>query len=125
MGDSMNSVLGPKLTQVFSNALYNDAIRNLTDPNVLRARFTNVEVLGNANLEVEAYTVDELIIISNSRSQAFVETLTDSKVRNSLDDAWPDRMPIGMNPFDANMLCEFNRWKVHKYADEAKRLIAG
>jgi hypothetical protein len=123
--DSMNSLLGPKLTQVFSNVLYNDAIRNLTDPNVLRARFTNVEVIANANLEVEAYTVEELIIISNSRSQAFVDTFTDSKVRNGLDDAWPDRMPIGMNPFDANMLCEFNWWKLHKYADEVKSLIAG
>lgn len=42
--DTMNSIEGSHLAQVFDSALYDSVIRNMTDPKTLRARVSSVLV---------------------------------------------------------------------------------
>ena len=67
--NNMNVLEGPNLAQVFPPDLYAEAIANLTNPSLLRARLTNVSVLANAYLGVEAYTLKELLVVSNQYSK--------------------------------------------------------
>jgi hypothetical protein len=121
--DTMNSLAGPELTQVFDAALWPSVYANLTDGSVLRARLTGVAVRPNAYLGVESFVVDELIILSNENSEAFLSSFVDPAVRAHLSPEWPNRFPIGMSAFDANLLCEFERWKLARYRDEISSLL--
>ena len=120
----MNSLAGPQLTQVFSSSLYPAVYKNLTDGSSLFARLTNVAVKENVYLGVEAYVLDELIILSNQLSHEFLSYFADPAVAAHLDPLWPNKLPAGMSSFDANMLCAFNRWKLAKYAAEVAGLFA-
>merc|ERR1711939_1061079 len=90
----------------------------------LLVHLKGVPVLKNAYLEVEQYTLDELIIVSNHPVDAFLDSFSDRRVRENLDPAWPDRFPVSMDVFNANMLCEFNRWKLQRHAAELRELFA-
>jgi hypothetical protein len=63
--DTMNSLEGASLAQVFNESLFDGVIGNLTDGSVLRARLDNVQVQANSYLGVESYELEELIIFSN------------------------------------------------------------
>lgn len=122
--DGMNALPGPKLMQVFPRTLFEGVMANLTDGNVLRARLTGVEVLTNTFLGVESFTLEELIVISNQFSSAFVNAFQDVDIRKHLSSDWPDSFPISMPTLDANMLCMFNEWKTILYRNEIARMFA-
>lgn len=52
------------------------------------------QVKANAYLGVDAYTLDELFIISNQYSREFLQTV-DSQIAEQLSDEWPNSIPIG------------------------------
>ena len=119
--DSMNSLPGPALLRVFDPSLYPAVIANLTDPTVMRARLTNVVVQENAYLDVPRYVLDELYILSNQRpADGFFESFADPAVRAHIDPRWPNRIPVGLSAFDANLLCQFGRWKLRRYDAELR-----
>ena len=122
--DTMNSLAGPNLTQVFAAELYPAVLANLTDPGVLLARLTNVSVLPNAYLGIgEGLVLDELLILSNARADAFLSSFDDARVGASVSPEWPDRMPTGFGALEANLLCEFQRWKVRRHAPVLRRFF--
>merc|ERR1719183_2029281 len=114
----MNSLAGPKLTQVFETALFDDVLSNLTNPSRLLARLRHVKVLSNSYLGVNSYTVDELMILSNARSEEFVDSFKDPEVKKHLDPSWPDRLAVSMDEFNANMMCEYQWWKLGRHASD-------
>ena len=115
--DTMNSMAGPNLTQVFPSALYPGVIANLTNGAVLLSQLTQVPVLANSFLGIEPYLLDELIILSSAPSAEFLATFADPAVRAHVDPQWPDRLPAGLSTFDANLLNEYERWKLDRHAD--------
>lgn len=121
--DTQNSLAGPHFTQVFDPELFPAVIQNLTGPGV-HARITNVSVRANAYLGVEPYQLDELVIFSNEKSEAFLGQFTDPEIKAKLNKYWPSDMPISMGDLDANMLCEFQRWKFESHIDELDALFA-
>lgn len=110
--DAMNSLPGPALLQVFPSALYAAALANLTDPSRGTARLSSVPVLRNDYLGVAAGRLDELLVVSNGRSDAFLQSFADRRIAQAVSPAWPDRMPTGVPPLEANLLCELQRWKL-------------
>eukprot|EP00747_Dinoflagellata_sp_TGD_P199099 gnl/TRDRNA2_/TRDRNA2_72258_c0_seq1.p1 gnl/TRDRNA2_/TRDRNA2_72258_c0~~gnl/TRDRNA2_/TRDRNA2_72258_c0_seq1.p1 ORF type:complete len:452 (+),score=78.66 gnl/TRDRNA2_/TRDRNA2_72258_c0_seq1:24-1358(+) len=122
--DAMNSLAGPTLTQVFPTHFYEGVLQNLTDPRGLLVHLKKVPVLRNSYLEVEPFILEDLIIVSNHPVGAFLSSFSDPRVRGNLDPAWPDRFPVSMDVFNANMLCEFNRWKLQRHAAELRDLFA-
>jgi len=121
--DTMNSLEGSVLGQVFDEELFPAVIANLTDGNVLRARLSNVKVRDNSFLNVKRYVVKELIIFSNEYSDEFVDSFQDASIKANLDKEWPNSFPVSMPVLDANMLCMFNDWKVQKYKEELEAVI--
>jgi hypothetical protein len=107
--DSMNSLKGPELTQVFPSALYPAVIRNLTDPSVGMARLEDVIIVQN-QMGVTPYRLSSLIIISNGRLDNF--EFKDKRVHDQLDPKWPDQFSYGIPVLDANALCALNDYKV-------------
>lgn len=120
--NSMNSVEGPTLEQVFETELYDVMMANLTTSST-RAHFENVSVLENTYLGVEAYTLRHLYILSNQYTDAFVDTFEDAEIASHLTDQWPNGFSVGMDTFSANMLCLYNQWKVEQYGDDIRRVI--
>merc|ERR1712039_346448 len=94
---------------------YAPFIANLTDSSQLLARLTNVQVKANSYLGVEAYELEELIMVSNARSDAFLDSFEDPDVRTAVDPAWPDRIALSMDLFNANLMCEHQRWKLQQH----------
>lgn len=123
MADTMNSLEGPRLAQVFPSALYADVIGNLSNPALLRARLSDVPVLANPYLGVAAGNLDELLIISNERSDLFINTFADPEIRARVSPDFPNRMPVGVGVFEANLLCEFKRWQVMNHAEDIFQVI--
>ena len=111
--------------QVFNETMYPEVIANLTNPDILRARLTDIDVLPNEFLGVfEAYTLKELIIISQEKSTEFLDSFQDSvNLKKHLAKEWPNAFPVAMPKFEANMLCMFTEFKIQKYADEIKSLL--
>jgi hypothetical protein len=89
--DTINSLAGPSLLHVFPSELYVPVMANLTDGSRLFARATSVPVLANAYLGIESYTLDELLIVSNGRSDEFLASFDDARVAAAVS----DRGPIG------------------------------
>ena len=122
--DSMNSLSGPALLQVFPSHLYEPVMRNLTDEATLLARLTRVPVLRNDYLGVSAGQLDELLLFSNARPDAFLRSFDDaSRITAALSGEWPDRIILGMPPLDANMICQLERWKLAKHAAAVRSLF--
>jgi len=123
--DSMNSLEGPELAQVFPTELYADVIANLTDPSILRAHLTNVPVQANRYFGVGAYTLQHLYIISNHKSPDFLDSFVDPAVVSGkgLLPGWPNNMTVSMDTYNANMLCLFSQWKIKKHVDELKAIL--
>ena len=119
--DSMNSLAGPKLTQVFPANLYPAVIANLTNGQNF-ARLVNVPVYANHYLGIAAnFTLDELIITANQPSDNFLDSFADTRIRAAVNPLWPNRMPLGLSAFDANLMCQFERWKLQQHRE---RLLA-
>jgi hypothetical protein len=121
--DSMNSLEGYELGQVFDSQLWPGVIANMTDGSILRARLSNVEVKANAFLGVEAYTLKELVIFSNEYSDAFLDTFTDTQIKENLDAMWPNQFPVSVPVLDANTMCMFASWKTGIYKDELAEVL--
>jgi len=123
--DTMNALEGAVLGQVFDESLYEGVIRNLTDPDVLRARLRNVQVKNNSYMGVQAYVLEELYLVSNQYTKQFLDTFNDSKVPAGIADGWPNNMPVGFDTFNSNMLCLFSQWKIRTFMQELKALFEG
>ena len=121
--DTINSLAGPSLLHVFPSELYVPVMANLTDGSRLFARATSVPVLANAYLGIESYTLDELLIVSNGRSDEFLASFDDARVAAAVSDQWPDQMPTGFGVLEANLLCEYVWWKLARHAGEIKQLF--
>jgi len=108
--DSMNSIFGPKLSQVFDSDLYAGVISNLTNSKVGIANLKDVNVFSNEVMGVESYVINNLIIVSNIMNDGF--ELDDSRIMKRLSSSWPDNYMFVPPELDANTLCMFNDWKV-------------
>lgn len=122
--NGQNTLGGPALSQVFDSKLYNEVIANLTNPALLLARLTNVQVMQNSYFEVRPYIVEELIILSNGRSDGFLDYFQDPAVKSAVDPLWPDRIPVTPDIFNANLMCEHQRYKLQKNADVVKAFFS-
>ena len=100
------------LTQVMPSHLYKPIIGNLTDPSRLFAHVRSIPVLRNVYLGIEPFVLEELLIISNARSAEFLHSFADRRVAAAVSSQWPDRMPTGFGPLEANLLCQYQRWKL-------------
>lgn len=116
--DTMNSLEGAALAQVFPSDLYAEFIANLTNPLLLRAQLTSVQVMNNSYLQVQPYTLKRLYVMSNQYAQDFLDTFNDTRVPSGLNEGWPNSMPVGMGTYNANMLCLFSQWKIRRFAEE-------
>jgi len=121
--DTMNSLAGPSLLQVFPSALFAPVLANLTDKRLLFARLSGVPVLRNDYLGVGAGRVDELLIFSNGRSTDFLRSFADQRIARAVSPEFPDRMPTGVPPLEANLLCQLQRWKLRQHADALRRFF--
>jgi len=121
--DNMNSLEGPTVEQVFPSALYPEVIANLTDSTVQRAHLTQVSVQANSFLGIEAYTLDHLYILSLQRSDAFLAGFQDKRVEANVADGWPNEFGVGMDTFNANMLCLYSQWKLRHFAAELSSIL--
>mmetsp|Transcript_5574 Transcript_5574/g.16815 ORF Transcript_5574/g.16815 Transcript_5574/m.16815 type:complete len:98 (-) Transcript_5574:236-529(-) len=88
------------------------------------ARLRSVEVQANDFLGVEPYIVDDLVIVSNQRSEEFLDFFSDPAIRQHVDPLWPNKFPVSMTNFDGNLLCQFQRWKLQKHADVVRDFFA-
>jgi len=122
--DSMNSLEGPALAQVFDSAVFNQVLTNLTNPSILRAHVTELEVLKNIYLGVEAYILSNLYILSNQYSEEFLGLFKDQNIKSGLNQDFPNLFSFGMPDLDANVLCMFNQWKIKKYVAEITSIIS-
>ena len=61
--------------------------------------------------------------LSNARADAFLSSFDDARVGASVSPEWPDRMPTGFGALEANLLCEFQRWKVRRHAPVLRRFF--
>lgn len=113
--DTMNSLEGPHLAQVFPSLHWPAVITNLTDGSRLHAMLTDLEVLENRYFGVAAYRLESLTIISNQNSAPFLAGLR-PEVRAAVDPRWPNTFGVGMPTLDANLLCVFQGWKVKRLA---------
>lgn len=131
--DDQNSLIGPQDAQVFDPSLYANVIFNLTangtngveSPGI--AHLKDVHVSANAYLGVEEYTLDDLVIFSNTEQVAFAAAFTgDANVSKALnaDNNFPNKLPTGMSTFEANALCLRSAWDIQRYEKELKRIFA-
>ena len=61
--------------------------------------------------------VERLLIVSNQPSTEFLDSFPlSSGIKAKLDDRWPNKFEVSMPPLDANALCVFSGWKVHRLA---------
>lgn len=121
--DSMNSLEGPELAQVFPSNTFDEIIANLTNPSILRARVAGLKVLKNSYLGVEAYTLSNLYILSNQFSEEFADSFVDKDIPSGLNKDFPNKFSAGIPALDANVLCMFNQWKIGKYKAEISKII--
>lgn len=123
--DTMNSLAGPVLGQVFDvpNGTYEAVLANLTNPSVLRARLANVPVRANSYHGVPAYTLRELFIVSNEPTAAFTGSFVDGRIRGGLSEKFPNDFEVSMDDLNANAMCMYNDWKVQQHLSELRSLV--
>jgi hypothetical protein len=56
------------------------------------------------------------LIVSNQRSEAFLQEVSDENIVHRLDARWPNRIEVAMPTLDANTLCVFAGWQVRRLA---------
>ena len=65
--------------------------------------------------------LESLLIVSNQRSEVFLDGLSSSKdgpaIRKKLDARWPNKFEVAMPTLDANLLCVFAGRKVQQLRD--------
>jgi len=119
-------VTGPHRLQVFSSA-YGDAVRaNLTNTEVMRARLTNVPVMGNSFLGVKPYMLENLVIFTNLRSQEFMDSFRDPRIKHNLSPHFPVDYPSAFDlwpKLDTNSFCMLQQWKGERYKDEIREAL--
>lgn len=116
---------GPVLGKVFANGdVYDEVYANLTDPSIMMARLQNVEVQKNPYLGVEAYTLKELMILSNEFSKEFTESFIDKSIPAHLSANFPTNYGMTMTDLEANTMCMFEDWKVQRHL-QAIREVSG
>ena len=123
--DGLNSLAGPALLQVFPSHLYAAVIRNLTDGRGgMLAHLSRVPILRNDFLGIKGGdTLDELLLFSNGKPAAFLPSFEDGRIAKAVSTKWPDRMPLGMKPLEANLLCELQRWKLRTHEAAVRSLF--
>ena len=107
----------PNYNKVFPSDLYNEVSTNLTNSSTGVAILRDVPVLANDFFGVEAYTLDELIIIiSNPVSQeVFMNQFEDKeRISAALDSRFPTYFQVSLPDLDANVLCLYEQWKVRE-----------
>mmetsp|Transcript_27274 Transcript_27274/g.47280 ORF Transcript_27274/g.47280 Transcript_27274/m.47280 type:complete len:353 (+) Transcript_27274:211-1269(+) len=117
--DSMNSLLGPSLSQVFPSELYPNVIANLTNPKVGMAHLRGINVLPN-QMGVEPYVIKNLVIFSNGKNDNFI---LEERIMSELSPSWPDRYLFSPPQLDANALCMFNDWKVRSHREDLDPIL--
>lgn len=110
--DSLNSLKGPELSQIFPTHLYPEVFANLTDRNNGVALLSDIKILPN-KLGVQPYIVKSIVIFSNGYNVDF--SFDDERIMNNLSSDWPDRYSFFPPKLDANLLCSFSDWKVRRY----------
>ena len=112
--DTMNTLEGPALAQVFVDSqLFDGVIANLTDGARLFASLSDVRIKQNDYFGVSEYVASKILFISNQFSEEFIgEFAPQSGVKQKVDPRWPNKFEIGMSTFDANLMCVFAGWKV-------------
>jgi len=108
-----NNIEGPAFNKVFPSDLYNEVSSNLTTSATGVAILRDVPVLANDFFGVEAYTLDELIIIiSNPVSQeVFMNQFEDKeRISAALDSRFPTYFQVSLPDLDANVLCLYEQW---------------
>ena len=115
--DTQNSLEGPKLAQVFPRAAWpTDPARNGLVNGSFHQLWRNLPVLTNPFFGIpEPFMVESLLIVANQPTEAFLDALG-SDIKAKLDPRWPNKFEVGMSALDANALCVFSGWKVHRLA---------
>ena len=115
--DTQNSLEGPKLAQVFPRAAWpTDPARNGLVNGSFHQLWRNLPVLANPFFGIpEPFMVESLLIVANQPTEAFLDALG-SEIKAKLDPRWPNKFEVGMPALDANALCVFSGWKVHRLA---------
>ena len=121
--DTMNVLQGPTQAQLFDAALWPAALANLTGPGQI-AVFRDVSVLENAFFGVAPYTLDTLLVISLEKNQAFLDAFADPKIPKHVPDDFPNKIPVSMDPFVANLLCLQSHWQVQRHLPALRAAIA-
>lgn len=118
---------GPALGQLFPAEHWPAVLANLSDPKVAFASLRDVPVLGNAYLGVPGgHVLEELLVVAVQQGEAFLEEMdaVDPRVRRGLHAGWPEAMPLlGMSPLDANALCMYAGWSVHRHREPILRAL--
>ncbi|GMI15338.1 hypothetical protein TrVE_jg10032 [Triparma verrucosa] len=123
--DTMNSLEGWELGQVFDGGVYEEVLANLTDPTIMRAHLTGVQVMDNDYLGVGSYVLEEIMIFSNEYSEEFLDSFDNSEdLKNGLDENWPNNFPVSIPTFDCNMIAMKADWLVMKWEEELAALLA-
>ena len=71
--DTMNSLEGWELGQVFDGGVYEEVLANLADPTILREHLTGGQVMDNEYLGVGSYVLEGIMIFSNEYSDEFLD----------------------------------------------------
>ena len=128
--DAQNDLSGAALLQVFSSDLFVDVKANLTNTSVegsnQLARLSNVQVLDNEYLGIEAYVLKTLVIIAHEYSEPFVAELAaaDPEIPKHIDRSrWPNNIPVSMSTFEANMLCVYSGWRVRQHEQTLREVL--
>lgn len=117
--DTQNSLEGPRLAQVFPRAAWPaEPSENGLVNGSFHQLWRDLPVLANPYFGIpEPYVVERLLIVSNQLSTEFLDSFPlSSGIKAKLDDRWPNEFEVSMPPLDANALCVFSGWKVHKLA---------
>jgi len=72
---------------------------------------------------VEAYTLENLYIVSLEKSQEFLDAFADPEVAKHVPDEWPNHFPVSMDAFSANLMCSFSNWKVSTHWSELAEVL--
>ena len=123
--DTMNSLEGPALAQVFEDGpnLYPSVIANLTNGRLV-ATLRNVRVKANPYFGIAAYTLEQIVIVANQPSKEFFAAFEDKAIPQKLDKRWPASFPLGLPPLDANMLCVFQGWKLKRLEGLVREVLS-
>merc|ERR1711881_302378 len=126
MGKGNGELPGPVFSQVFDSSLWSEVaaqLENTTSVDGPAAHLKNVRVMSNSFFGVQEYVLEELLIIGNGGTPAFVRSIRDPEVAAHLDSNFPSHYTTHIDPFDANLLCAYSGWKVRRHWAEISRML--